>query len=86
MPELPGPSIASAIRAFAARLKFPQLFALVASLFVVDLIVPDFIPLIDEILLGLLTLMLGMWQATRGPEPQPPPERPPEKDITPKDR
>ena len=36
---------------FASGLRFPQLFALIASLFVVDLIVPDMIPFADEILL-----------------------------------
>lgn len=44
----------------ASKLRFPKLFALVLLLFVVDLIVPDFIPLVDEIILGLLSLMLGM--------------------------
>ncbi len=60
------------------RLRFPQLFALTAALFVVDLIVPDLLPFIDELLLGLATLMLGMWQ--REPEDGP---RPPMKDVTP---
>lgn len=44
---------------FAAGLRYPQLFALVLGLFLVDLVVPDFIPFADEILLGLLTLLAG---------------------------
>ncbi|MFO1434883.1 MAG: DUF6116 family protein [Gammaproteobacteria bacterium] len=44
---------------FAARLRFPQLFLLALGLFVVDLVVPDTIPFIDEILLGLATLLLA---------------------------
>jgi len=45
---------------YASRLRFPKLLALAAVVFVVDLIFPDFIPFADEILLGLITLLLGM--------------------------
>ncbi|MBS1136765.1 MAG: putative transrane protein [Proteobacteria bacterium] len=51
--------ISAALLRFASRLRFPQLFALVAALFVIDLLVPDVIPFADEIILGLLTLLLG---------------------------
>jgi hypothetical protein len=44
---------------YASRLRFPKLFLLVAGLFALDLVIPDVIPLIDEILLGLTTLLLG---------------------------
>jgi len=43
----------------AGRLRFPALFMLAAALFVVNLVVPDPLPFVDEILLGLVTLMLG---------------------------
>ena len=43
-----------------SKLRFPKLFVLVLLLFLVDLVVPDFIPLFDEIVLGLLSVMLGM--------------------------
>ena len=68
---------------FASRLKFPQLFAFAAALFVLDLLIPDFIPFFDEILLGLVTLLLGSLkrgEATGKPVPQ---EKPPAKDVTP---
>ena len=55
---MPNP-ISAALLRFASRLRFPQLFFLVAALFLVDLAVPDLIPFADEILLGLLTLLLG---------------------------
>ncbi len=71
--------IRSLLGRFGARLRFPQLFAVAATLFFVDLLIPDLIPFIDEILLGLLTLLLGSLQE-RG---EPPPEKPPIKDITP---
>lgn len=54
---------------FAARLKFPTLFKLTLALFAIDLLVPDLIPFIDEILLGLATLVLANW---RRPENAPP--------------
>ena len=45
---------------YASRLRFPKLLALAAAVFVVDLILPDAIPFADEILLGLITLLLAM--------------------------
>jgi hypothetical protein len=45
---------------YATRLRFPKLLALAAVVFLVDLIFPDVIPFADEILLGLITLLLGM--------------------------
>lgn len=49
-----------------ARLRFPVLFAVTASLFIVDLVVPDVIPLADEILLGLGAALFGSLRARRG--------------------
>jgi hypothetical protein len=48
-----------AIVAFTSRLRFPWLVAFTAALFLLDLVVPDLIPLADEILLGLLTAILA---------------------------
>ena len=62
----------SAIRSSAAqrgrRLRFPTLFILIALLFVIDLIVPDFIPFVDEIILGLMTVVLGLLRERRSNE------------------
>jgi len=44
---------------YAARLRYPKLLGLALSLFIIDLIVPDFIPFADEILLGLISLLLA---------------------------
>ena len=55
---MPNP-ITAAILSFASRLRFPQLFMVVAGLFVLDLIIPDVIPFIDELILGLATLLLA---------------------------
>ncbi len=48
-----------------ARLRFPVLFVLSAALFAVDLVVPDFIPFADEVLLGLATALLASWRTGR---------------------
>ena len=49
----------SLISRFASKLKYPQLFFVTLTLFLIDLVVPDLFPFIDEILLGLLTILLG---------------------------
>ena len=49
----------------ANQLKFKNLFFLVISLFIIDLLVPDFIPYIDEIILGLLAIILANWKKER---------------------
>lgn len=49
----------------ANQLKFRNLFFLVISLFLIDLLVPDFIPFIDEIILGLMAIILANWKKER---------------------
>ncbi len=44
---------------YLGRLRWPYLFALAAALFVADLLVPDPLPFVDEILLGLVSLILA---------------------------
>ncbi|TXH63479.1 MAG: hypothetical protein E6Q81_05845 [Thermomonas sp.] len=53
---------------FLGKLSYPRLFALTATLFVIDLVVPDFVPLADELLLGLGTLLLANWKRRKTPE------------------
>lgn len=52
------PLLAPVLRWFG-RLRFPYLFLITGALFVFDALVPDIIPFIDEILLGLGTLLLA---------------------------
>lgn len=47
---------------WASGLRFPTLLAVIGSLFVLDLLIPDLIPFFDEILLGLFTVMLAMFR------------------------
>ena len=59
---------------FFGRLSYPRLFALTAALFAFDLVIPDFVPFVDELLLGLGTLLLANWKTRKDPElaPKPP--------------
>jgi hypothetical protein len=70
--------------AYASRLRFPTLFKITLAVFLLDLLIPDFIPFVDEILLGLGALLLSAWQKPKVPdnaerpiiehEPPPPPK------------
>ena len=61
--------IGQLITRFAAGLRFPTLFMLLAGLFVVDLLVPDLVPFADEILLALGTLLAGSLRKRVPPGP-----------------
>jgi hypothetical protein len=71
--------------AYASRLRFPTLFKITLGIFLVDLVVPDFIPFVYEILLGLGALLFASWQKRQEPvaeerpviehEPPPPPPK-----------
>lgn len=47
------------IARFLSRLATPRLFLLAAALLGIDLIVPDFVPFLDEIVLAILTLIFA---------------------------
>ena len=66
---------ADLVQRFAGRLRFPQLFLVTLMLFLVDLVIPDLVPFADEILLGLLTVLLARLKDRRS-EPR-------VKDVTP---
>ena len=44
---------------YASNLRFPRLLAITSGLFVIDLFFPDVVPFVDEILLGLIALLLA---------------------------
>ncbi len=50
---------------FLSGLRSWQLFVIAAALFIVDVLLADPLPFIDEILLGVLTLMLARWKRRR---------------------
>jgi len=49
----------SLITRFLSRLATPRLFLLAAALLGIDLVVPDFVPFLDEIVLAILTLIFA---------------------------
>ena len=64
---MPNPVTRPLLR-WAEGLRFPLLALVTAGLFVADVLVPDFIPFIDEILLGLATLLLANLRRRRTPD------------------
>lgn len=82
MTNQPQGVVGALLARYASHLKFPQLFAFAGTLFLLDLLIPDLIPFVDELMLGLLTLILGMWRA-KSPAADDNLPKPPIKDITP---
>ena len=56
----PWDTIRDRVMRYAASLRFPRLMAVTAALFVIDLLSPDVVPFVDEILLGLISLLLAL--------------------------
>ncbi|MGB8545220.1 MAG: DUF6116 family protein [Azonexus sp.] len=48
-------------------MRFPALFAITAVLFILDFFIPDILPFVDEILLGLGAALLGSWKKRKEP-------------------
>ncbi|MDD9940320.1 MAG: hypothetical protein OXU20_04560 [Myxococcales bacterium] len=53
---------------FARGLRFPTLFFITAALFVGDLLIPDAIPFVDELLLAMGSLLLASLRKRKQPE------------------
>ncbi|MEG3157410.1 DUF6116 family protein [Lysobacter zhanggongensis] len=53
---------------FLGKLSYPRLFMVAAALFVLDMLVPDMVPFVDELLLGLGTLLLANWKKRKDPD------------------
>ncbi len=77
-----------ALQRFVGRLKSSQLLLLVGSLFVLDLFIPDPFPFVDEIILGIMTVLVARWQSRRSEDDEsygdkPYSDKPPTKNVTP---
>ncbi len=48
------------------NLRFPTLFLLFGLLTLIDFIVPDVLPFVDEIGLAMITTLFGMWKKRKG--------------------
>ncbi len=53
---------------WASSLRFPYLLLLTLALFVLNLFVPDVIPLVDEIIMGLVAVLLASLRKNRPEE------------------
>jgi len=51
--------IAGIIVRWASRLRFPYLVLLTTVLFILNLFIPDALPLADELIMGLVTVLLA---------------------------
>jgi hypothetical protein len=49
------------------NLRFPTLVLILGLLTLADLLIPDFIPFADEIMLTILTILFGMWKNRKDP-------------------
>ncbi len=65
---MPNPILAPLLR-WLGRLSYPKLFLVAAALFMANLFIPDPLPFVDELLLGLGTLLIS--RRKRRPEPKP---------------
>ncbi|SBV35823.1 putative transmembrane protein [uncultured Stenotrophomonas sp.] len=57
---------------WARKLRYPTLFKITAALFVLDTLFLDPFPFVDEILLGLGTLLLANWKSRKEKPAEPP--------------
>ena len=62
-------AITAVVRRYASRWRYPRLLLLTGALFAADLVFPDVLPLADEILLGLGTVVLASLRRRRLPPP-----------------
>lgn len=66
LPAMPK-SLATPLLAWANRLRYPTLFKLTAGLLLVDVLLPDPLPFVDELAFGLATLALAQWRSRKAP-------------------
>lgn len=71
--------ISALISKLIPGIRYPWLVAILAGLLAIDVVVPDPVPLLDEVVLGVLTFLAASWRV-RHDDADPPP-----KDVTPKD-
>ena len=74
---MPGKSpLAMLVQRFLPNLRYPYLFLILGGLFLLDLVVPDPIPMLDEVLLAVLTFIAATFRTRND-------DRPPPRDVTP---
>ena len=70
MPQTTRSPVQEIVGSVVGRLRYPWVVALLGALFVADLVIPDPIPFVDEIMLGLLTFLVGSWRTRRSRPPE----------------
>jgi hypothetical protein len=70
--------LAALIQRFLPRLRYPYLFLILGGLFLLDLVIPDPIPLVDELMLAMLTFLAATFTTRKDVVPPP-------RDVTPPD-
>jgi len=73
-----GSPLTALVQRLLPRLRYPHLFLALAALLLVNLVLPDPVPLIDELLLATLTFITASLRHRRE-------EPPPPRDVTPPD-
>ena len=74
---------------FFEQLRSSHLVMLLSAIWLLDILVPDPLPFVDEIILGLLTLLVARFRSRGGTPPEspatrnPPAAKPPTKNVTP---
>lgn len=80
MPKSASSPLTALVNRLLPRLRYPYLFLVLGALFLVDLVVPDPIPLVDEILLAVLAFIAATFTTRRDTDPEPRDITPPEED------
>lgn len=55
---------------YGARLRFPHLLLITGALFAADVVLPDGMPLLDEVFLGLMTMLFASWRSKESEIPE----------------
>lgn len=58
----------NAIHEFLAGLRYPALLKFTLTLLLIDLVIPDLIPFIDELLLLALSILFARWKRPANPD------------------
>ena len=69
MAKTSGSPVQDVVGSLMGRLRYPWVFALLGALFLADLVVPDPIPFVDEVMLAILTFLLGTWRSRKKDPP-----------------
>ncbi len=65
MPGAPRTPVQEIVGSLVGRLRYPWVVAILGMLFLADLVIPDPIPFVDEVMLALLTFLVGSWRARK---------------------